>query len=101
MRSFSDSRCLGLLILSLCRVSFAKDPVNITIDDSLGDQNTGVPVQYLPDQSDPFWKNQDQCTPDICKIRPSLDQSFDHTWTQATYFEPSQNMSIGFSFIGV
>ncbi|THU76669.1 hypothetical protein K435DRAFT_594564, partial [Dendrothele bispora CBS 962.96] len=78
---------------------------NISIDDTFGDPSTGALVQYLPihppqDSNDVFWKNQDECTPETCEIRPSVDEAFKHTWTATTYTKAIQNMSIGFNFEG-
>ncbi|KAF5362627.1 hypothetical protein D9758_009623 [Tetrapyrgos nigripes] len=70
-----------------------------------GDPTTGLLIDYTPahpneDPNDTFWKNQNQCTPQACAIRPSVDEAFDKTWTQTTYFPNFANMSIGFNFEG-
>ncbi|KAF8877509.1 hypothetical protein BD779DRAFT_107250 [Infundibulicybe gibba] len=59
--------------------------INQTIDDGLGDLQTGLKVQYLPlmDDSGPVWKSHDTCG-DTCFINPDSTRAHDNTWNSAT-----------------
>ncbi|KAF9064554.1 hypothetical protein BDP27DRAFT_1230378, partial [Rhodocollybia butyracea] len=87
------------------QLSAASRLVNQTIDDTYGDPSTGLMVQYTPSsnsQGGLYWINNEQCDTTLgsCRINPSTNSAFDHTWTQTTYFSDIQNISVGFTFNG-
>ncbi|KAF9484774.1 hypothetical protein BDN70DRAFT_928029 [Pholiota conissans] len=63
--------------------------VNRTIDDSLGDSQTGLKVVYLPGLNH-GWNDQ---TCIGCAIRPDTSKAFDRTYTGATY-HPDRDFSM-------
>ncbi|KAF8877513.1 hypothetical protein BD779DRAFT_1677274 [Infundibulicybe gibba] len=74
--------------------------VNQTIDDSLGDSQTGLKVQYssLKSDSEVAWKSQD--TPDdTCSFDVDSAMAHNHTWSSATCVD-SGTASATFSFHG-
>ncbi|KAF8877506.1 hypothetical protein BD779DRAFT_107152 [Infundibulicybe gibba] len=74
--------------------------VNHTIDDSLGDLQTGLKVQYFPltDGSEPVWKSQDTSN-DTCFVNPDPTEAHFNTWSSASC-SGSDTVSATFSFHG-
>ncbi|CAA7270986.1 unnamed protein product [Cyclocybe aegerita] len=103
-RSYTGDREDGTLpILALSFYSAFAKLVNRTIDDGFGDSETGVRPVYRPRLSDntpTIWKNQD-CSPLDCAILPATRKAFTGTYTAATYYPDTRNMSITFQFTGL
>ncbi|KAF8877507.1 hypothetical protein BD779DRAFT_1693531, partial [Infundibulicybe gibba] len=72
--------------------------VNRTIDDGLGDLQTGLKVQYLPlrSSSELVWKSQHTC--DNCVINPDRTKAYSNTWNSATCL--GETVAATFSFHG-
>ncbi|KAK0492952.1 hypothetical protein EDD18DRAFT_1257577, partial [Armillaria luteobubalina] len=77
--------------------------MNHTIDDMLGDELTGVKVQYSPvtrpyNASMPIWKNTQHCA--NCAIKPDSSTAMNGTWTGATYDPTLRNVTAELAFHG-
>lgn len=70
--------------------------VNRTIDDSFGDSQTGQTVVYSPSTGG-TWKDEN-CVG--CAIAPDTSQTFDGTYTAATYNPGMGSMGITMQFTG-
>ena len=55
--------------------------VNVTVDDTYGDTNTGGQIAYGPAGS---WNVGQTCT--TCTARPNVAQAFDGSWHDATFY---------------
>ena len=92
---------VGLLTLYVL-ASAATSPVlaaitNRTIDDTYGDSVTGQKVIYQPTIGE--W-NSNPCAD--CSIQPDVSQTFDQTWTAATYFDQTHDpINATMSFNGI
>ena len=92
-----------VLFLALFSVPAASSLVNVTVDDQLGDPNTGLFPVYLPVQP-PTWhagSPMENCTG--CKIQPytlDLNQIHARTWHDATHTPPDTPATITVSFSG-
>ncbi|EJD35756.1 hypothetical protein AURDEDRAFT_117256 [Auricularia subglabra TFB-10046 SS5] len=72
--------------------------VNVTIDDTRGDERTGRTPQYT---SVHLWNARsaaDQCT--TCGARPDGTQAFDETWHDETTFPGQLPSNVSFTFNG-
>jgi len=71
--------------------------LNITIDDTNGDEKTGVLPVYIPLED---WTPEPGCTQ--CVVKPDPTQALDHTWHDTSHFptNPDQ-LSIQINFTGV
>ncbi|PIL24993.1 hypothetical protein GSI_12880 [Ganoderma sinense ZZ0214-1] len=77
--------------------------VNVTVDDTFGDPNTGLHPVYSPNQPTPWNPGSPDQTCPQCKIRPStlnLSQVYKQTWQDAMYKPPAPSPTITFSFSG-
>jgi len=83
---------LAFALFSLSAVQ-AQTAVNRTIDDALGDSETGVKPLFSPAAA---W-HAGECAQ--CAIRPDPAQAFQGTWTEATYRAPD-TLNIQLSFRG-
>ncbi|KAK0200652.1 hypothetical protein DFS33DRAFT_1363244 [Desarmillaria ectypa] len=91
---------IPVLLLHLLVVG---NPINHTIDDTFGDNFTGFQVEYSPagqpsNASALMWKNASQCTD--CVIVPNRSLAMNETWTGATYYPTSENMTARLAFHG-
>lgn len=70
--------------------------VNVTIDDTSGDENTGALPVYIPLED---WTAEPGCTQ--CVVKPDPTQAFNHTWHDTSHFptNPDQ-LSIQINFTG-
>ncbi|TFK25724.1 hypothetical protein FA15DRAFT_703499 [Coprinopsis marcescibilis] len=66
--------------------------VNRTIDDTFGDEVTGVPPVFLP----PGMWNPPECG--HCDIRPNASLSFNETYLETTYLPDGPVGPVGFTF---
>lgn len=55
--------------------------VNVTIDDTIPDPNTGETWTYAPADGD--WRGSDGCT--VCLAQPNRSLTVDQTWHDATF----------------
>ncbi|KIK61830.1 hypothetical protein GYMLUDRAFT_165617 [Collybiopsis luxurians FD-317 M1] len=89
-------RLFTTLLVCLTGLSFIfSEPVNHSIDDTLGDSATGQRPIYLPVTG--VWKDN-TCT--SCSLRPPTPSAFKGTYTSATYYPYLKNISITFEFTG-
>ncbi|KAI0336259.1 hypothetical protein GY45DRAFT_1316380 [Cubamyces sp. BRFM 1775] len=74
---------IPISLLSLCLLvlplSVSAERVNVTIDDTYGDAQTGVPIKY----SASGWKLGQTCTD--CTAHPDPTRAYDRTWHDGTY----------------
>ncbi|KAI0651452.1 hypothetical protein C8Q79DRAFT_897976 [Trametes meyenii] len=54
--------------------------VNVTIDDTYGDEHTGLPIAYTPTD---YWKAGQDCTD--CTARPDATRAHESTWRDGTF----------------
>lgn len=80
----------------LCRVSKAYSKItNVTVDDQLGDSNTGAIPIYDPPEN---WNEGPLCT--ICSARLDPSQTFEGTWHDRTFTLGEQPSVITYKFNG-
>lgn len=92
-------RSLALSLLSLFFISvlpIRAGIVNRTIDDGLGDSDSGKLPIYLP--ANGTWDDQ-TCLG--CAIQPDTSKAFDRTYTAATYNPDLGSVSIELDFQGL
>ncbi len=92
-----------LQALLLLPIVFAGQLINHTIDDTLGDELTGIQVNYSPagqlsNGSALAWKNASQCSD--CAIVPDRSLAMNGTWTGATYYPSLGNITAQLRFHG-
>jgi hypothetical protein len=68
-------------ILPPSRLVAAASQVNVTVDDSYGDSNTGAQISYNPPSS---WNTGQTC--EACTAHPDAGSTFDSSWHDATYY---------------
>jgi hypothetical protein len=88
-------RFFATLFISVFWITSVQGAVNRTIDDTTGDEVTGVRPVYSP--SSGIWED---ATCKSCWIQPDRSLAHDGTWTAATYHASLDEMSIEFSFKG-
>ena len=75
---------IPITLLSLCLLalplSASAERVNVTIDDTYGDVQTGAAITYSPHGA---WKAGQTCTD--CTARPDPARAYDRTWHDGTY----------------
>ncbi|KAK0470964.1 hypothetical protein IW261DRAFT_1671737 [Armillaria novae-zelandiae] len=91
-------RPLATALFLLLHLIVSGKLINHTIDDTLGDELTGVKVKYSPvsqpsNASALVWKNALQCID--CAILPDRSSAMNGTWTSATYFSLLGNEQSG------
>ena len=77
--------------------------MNITVDDTFGDPDTGLSPAYLPNQPTPWHPGSPTGTCPQCNIQPStldLSQIYNKTWHDATNKPPAVPPTITVSFSG-
>ncbi|KAK0184715.1 hypothetical protein F5146DRAFT_987590 [Armillaria mellea] len=94
---------LTVTLFLLLHFAVARKLKNYTIDDTFGDELTGVKVQYTPygqpeNESVPVWNNALQCSG--CAIVPDTSLAMNRTWTGATYDQSLTYMSAELTFHG-
>ncbi|PBK81535.1 hypothetical protein ARMGADRAFT_776181 [Armillaria gallica] len=94
---------MSLYSLLLLPIVIAGQHINHTIDDTLGDELTGLQVNYSPagqhsNGSMLAWKNASQCSD--CVIVPDRSLAMNGTWTGATYYPSVENMTAQLRFHG-
>ncbi|PFH51669.1 hypothetical protein AMATHDRAFT_58420 [Amanita thiersii Skay4041] len=87
----------SLFLVLLYSFSCCARLVNRTIDDSLGDSETGFRPIFRP-VTPGVWEDQ---TCKSCFIQPDRRKAFDGTWTAATYNSGLKNISVTLEFPGV
>lgn len=91
-------RFLALVLLSISCISAAQARVvNRTIDDRIGDSQTGLRPRYTPATGN-VWKGE-SCSD--CAIAFDVDRAFEGTYTAATYAPDSGDISITLQFEGI
>lgn len=90
---------VSVLFVSVAYIEFDRagaDPINVTIDDQLGDALTSVVPTYLP--SVPIlWQQGVNCTG--CSENPDASMAKDGTWHDTTWYPgdaSSQSIEIDF-----
>ena len=86
-----------LLLLSAC-IACSPRLVNVTIDDTLGDESNGNMITYSAG-----WKLGQNCT--NCAAKLDASEVFEHTWHDGTYYPVSlggtgELITASASFIG-
>ncbi len=94
---------MSLYSLLLLPIVIAGQHINHTIDDTLGDELTGLQVNYSPagqhsNGSMLAWKNASQCSD--CAIVPDRSLAMNGTWTGATYYPSLENVTAQLRFHG-
>ncbi|KAM5532361.1 hypothetical protein V8D89_013955 [Ganoderma adspersum] len=92
-----------VLFLSLFFAPATSSLVNITVDDTFGDPNTGLSPAYLPNQPTPWHPGSPTGTCPQCNIQPStldLSQIYNKTWHDATRKPSAVPPTITISFSG-
>lgn len=64
--------------------------VNVTIDDTFGDPQTGALVIYSPASA---WENGTRACSTACVARPDPDKLYNGTWHETTTFIPDSGDS--------
>lgn len=86
---------LTLVLLQLLLLSIVSGR-NITIDDQLGDEETGLTVQYQPDG---MWQQGADCT--TCILAPNATAAYDSTWHDPTWIgQTTEPLSFSLFFNG-
>lgn len=90
---FSPTLHLGvhaIVLLAFLHIAVAA-LVNVTIDDTFGDPETGAQVTYLPAGA---WSagSQSQSCP-TCVVHPATNQLYDGTWHESSYNASLENVS--------
>ncbi|KAK0454155.1 uncharacterized protein EV420DRAFT_1311059 [Desarmillaria tabescens] len=94
---------LSLTLILLQQTLVEGELINHTIDDTLGDESTGVQVDYSPagqssNGNTLVWRNASQCSD--CAIVPDRSFAMNGTWTGATYYSSLENTTAGLTFHG-
>ncbi|KAG2019670.1 hypothetical protein CC2G_005087 [Coprinopsis cinerea AmutBmut pab1-1] len=92
------SALLFLLIVVPLELVRAQRRVNRTIDDQLGDSETGARPRYVPRRPGPGWNNE-TCLG--CAVQPDRSRVFRGTYSETTWHIGEGLRSVEMSFDGI